>query len=158
MRRVKYLPRRHWTPRYVLDRVLAGQYRRRHPDRPWLTQDAIGILDGWLRPEYVGGARESSAASLDFALVDGEYRDQCAEAMLTAVKPGGLLVVDNANWFLASPGTRSPYQLRQRTTLWERVEASLASWRRIWTTNGVTDTAFYVRPATVDGRSRDKCG
>lgn len=218
MKRIKYLPRRHWTPRYLLDRVLEGQYRRRHPDEPWLTQDVIPILDGWLRntdvaaefgsgrstawfaarvgqltsiehdsswyervrpqvaplpnvtyrlavneAEYVGAAREFPADSLDFALVDGEYRDLCAETMLTAVKPGGLLAIDNANWFLAAPGTRSPYQLRQRTPVWERVEAQLASWRRIWTTNGVTDTALYVRPgvsspADIVGRDQQQNG
>jgi predicted O-methyltransferase YrrM len=39
----------HVTPRYVLDRVRQAGYRRRHPELPWLTRDAIALLDQRLR-------------------------------------------------------------------------------------------------------------
>ncbi len=68
--------------------------------------------------------------------------------MLTALRPGGLLVIDNVNWFLAPPpGTRSPSTLQQRTDRWDQVGASLEAWRRIWVSDGVNDTALFVKPA-----------
>jgi SAM-dependent methyltransferase len=41
---------RHWTPRYLWRRARQSWYFRRHPDHPWLTPQAIHILDEWLRP------------------------------------------------------------------------------------------------------------
>jgi len=41
---------RHRTSRYILCRALDIWYRKRHPDHPWLTPQAISILDSWLMP------------------------------------------------------------------------------------------------------------
>ena len=41
---------RHWTPRYVVDRLQLMFYARSHPDVPWLCRDAIEILNCWLKP------------------------------------------------------------------------------------------------------------
>lgn len=195
------MPARHWSARYVADRVGEEIYRRRHPGEPWLTQAAISILDRWLRPSdvaaefgsgrstawfarrvghltsvehdpvwyeqvradpavahvdyllmvdteaYVGVARSFPASSLHFALVDGAHRDRCVDAIIHAIKPGGLLTIDNANWYMTSPETRSPHQLWQGTQAWKDIERRLSLWRLVWTTNGVTDTALFFRPA-----------
>jgi predicted O-methyltransferase YrrM len=42
-------PRRHWTPRYVKDRVQLHVWERRHPDAPWLVGEAVSLLETWLR-------------------------------------------------------------------------------------------------------------
>lgn len=200
VKRLKYLPQRHWTPRYLKDRVLESQYRHTHPGEPWLTSTAIGLLSTWLRPSdnalefgsgrstawfaarvgslvsvehnpawharvtplvtklgvdyrlrpdrdgYVGVAREFASSSLDFVLVDGEYRDSCVLAATDLVKPGGLLVVDNANWFIRGPKTGSPWTLAYTSDRWEQFTGQVADWRLMWTTNGVWDTALYFRP------------
>src|SRR5574341_1510870 len=46
---------------------------------------------------YLAVAAEFPPLSIDFALVDGLYRDRCAQAALELLKPGGLLIIDNAN-------------------------------------------------------------
>ena len=40
---------RHWTTRYIIDRLKLMFYERTHPDAPWLCPDAVKILDSWLR-------------------------------------------------------------------------------------------------------------
>lgn len=206
---------RHWTARYLLDRVKEARYRRRNPDAPWLTPAAIDILDSWLAPGDVGlewGSGRSTAwigrrvarlvsvehhagwyekvrvglppsvelrhcavadpadegcayvrsadlfadGSLDFALVDGftELRGACALAVLRKLRPGGLLAIDNANWFIPH-ASRSPRTAAQPfSRAWIEVIEALADWRCIWTSNGVTDTAFWVRPCATEPTPR----
>jgi predicted O-methyltransferase YrrM len=89
-------------------------------------------------------------ASLDFALVDGYYRDYSAKYVMPKVKPGGILIIDNINWHLPSqskaPGTR-PAELGPATNAWAEVWQELDGWRRIWTSNGVWDTAIFFKPS-----------
>jgi predicted O-methyltransferase YrrM len=204
---------RHWTPRYIHDRSRQALYQRGHPDAPWLTPEAIRLLDSMLRPIDVGAefgsgrstlwlarrcARLTSVEhddawharvagtlasagltnvdcqchrvdepetrgevsayarvaasfdpeSLDFALVDGLYRDYVTLFLLAAIRLGGLLIVDNVNRYLPST-TQSPGSLCAQalpaTAAWARVSDALARWRRIWTSNGVWDTAIFVK-------------
>lgn len=50
-------------------------------------------------PAYVTVIDEFDDESLDFVLVDGHYRFACVREALPKVKPGGLLAIDNTNWF-----------------------------------------------------------
>jgi predicted O-methyltransferase YrrM len=203
----------HWTPRYINARARQALYQRAHPDTPWLTPNAIRLLNSMLRPSDIGAefgsgrstlwlarrcthlmsaehdeawhakvsrvladqqithvdyrchprdepdatgdrsayaqaARVLDDESIDFGLVDGVYRDYVTLFLLPKIRPGGVLVIDNANWFLPSP-TRSPASLRPSaapaTAAWEQAAAALAGWRRIWTSNGVWDTAIFVK-------------
>lgn len=203
----------HVTPGYVVDRLRVALYQRRHPDHPWLTAQAVAILDTWLKPAdeglewgsgrstvwfarrvgrltsvehhpewhervgrllafegvadkvdyrllpdgaseqptsaYVRTAQDIPDGSLDFALVDGVARASCAEAVLPKIRPGGLLVIDNANWFLPPAGpSRSPRSRHNAAVgpLWQEVGRQLAAWRCIWTSDGVTDTALWMKP------------
>lgn len=98
--------------------------------------------------DYVGTLGRFAAASLDFALVDGAYRDHCARLALPRIKPGGLLIIDNVNWYLPSssraPASRSVALGPEAG--WDDIAAELAGWRRIWTASGVWDTAIFIRP------------
>jgi predicted O-methyltransferase YrrM len=89
-------------------------------------------------------------ASLDFALVDGHYRDYSAKFILPKLKPGGMLIIDNVNWYLPceskAPNSRTD-ALGPATGVWDEVWRELASWRTIWTSSGVWDTAIFIRPA-----------
>jgi predicted O-methyltransferase YrrM len=208
-------PVRHLTPRYLCNRARQLAYERRHPDDPWLTPAAIGLLRSLLRPsdrgaEFGSGrstlwfarrvaaltsvehderwheavsarlkaqglanidyilAREDQPAerggdsayarvalafpdaSLDFALIDGHYRDYSAKFILPKIKPGGMLIIDNVNWCLPcrskAPNSRTA-ALGPATPTWAEVAAELSGWRSIWTSSGVWDTAIFIKPA-----------
>ena len=205
---------RHWTPRYILSRIIERRYRRLNPGLPWLTQTANAILPdyllptdvglelgsgrstlwfaqrvasltsiehnpewyarvrGWLEeehvtnvdyqlhpaedgagsetpPAYVRAVENIPIASLDFALVDGIYRDLAALAVLPRLKPGGVLIIDNANLYLPC-GSHAPNSRHAADgpagPQWADFLEHIAGWRRFWTGNGVSDTAFFFRP------------
>lgn len=106
--------------------------------------------------EYVAAGSSFPDASLGFALVDGEARDYCAEAIMPKLAPGGLLVIDNANLYIDYP-TRSPYSRSGRgasTDSWARISEDLVTWRMIWTSCGVWDTAIYIKSGAPESTRR----
>ena len=46
--------KRHWTPRYVVDRLSVMAYEKRRPDDPWLVRGAVDVIDHLLRPTDTG--------------------------------------------------------------------------------------------------------
>lgn len=101
--------------------------------------------------EYRGVAAKYASESFDFCLVDGVVRDECALAAISLVKPGGIIVVDDFNRYLPTE-TRSPFSrtLEQgpETEQWATYQNAVQRWRKIFTTNGVKDSALWVRPGT----------
>ena len=98
---------------------------------------------------YVDMVATTPDDSIDTILVDGIHRDRCAIRSLAKIRPGGLLVLDNADWYIRT-GSRTPGSKRtheQRTPTWARFDSAVSSWRRIVTTNGVWDTVLWVKPA-----------
>jgi len=90
---------------------------------------------------------------LDFALVDGiKLRVLCMEKVISKIKPGGLLILDNAERFLPNNMlgehtvaiTPRDICLDER---WRKLFDVLNDWRSIYTTNGISDTRFWVKPA-----------
>ncbi len=207
---------RHWTLRYLTNRLATIYYERVFPDHPWLTRSANEILDSYLRKSDVGlefGSGRStkwfarrigrltsvehdsiwatkvrhmldaaaiinvdyklisvdkeedqpddtayvkvsdafSPNSLDFCLVDGIYGDFCALRVVDKIRPGGILVIDNVNWYLPSDSC-SPHSKTfsdgPKGAVWNEVEQTLSHWRRIWTSSGVTDTAIFFKPCS----------
>jgi predicted O-methyltransferase YrrM len=205
---------RHWTPRYIKNRLAEMYYHASCPNDPWLTRDANRILVSYVRPSdvalefgsgrstvwfaahiksltsvehdeswhkkvrqmltegsfhnvdyhlapqdvdelqggnsaYVRVMERFKSQTIDFVLVDGVYRDFCALRSLDIIRPGGMLIIDNVNWYLPhhshSPGSRSPAQGPKGAT-WSEVYKCLANWRTIWTSSGVTDTAIFFKP------------
>jgi hypothetical protein len=108
--------------------------------------------------QYCSVAEKLPPESFDFCLVDGEERDQCALAAISLVKPGGIVIADNCNWYLPtlsrSPLSRRPEQ-GPYTEKWAAYLNSVKGWRQIWTTNGVFDTGLWVKPA--DTREPNPC-
>lgn len=109
----------------------------------------VTLLLRQTKDEYVGVA-SMFEDRLDVALVDGLYRDECILAALPKIRHGGLLILDNVNWFLPrrsrSPGSRRPGRVDSYPSIeWETIHKSLQSWRLIWTSSGVTDTAIWIR-------------
>jgi hypothetical protein len=97
---------------------------------------------------YARTALSFAEQSIDFALVDGHYRDYSAKFILPKIKPGGMLIIDNVNWYLPcqskAPNSRTA-ALGPLTPAWAEVAAELAGWRSIWTSSGVWDTAIFIR-------------
>ena len=98
---------------------------------------------------YVRITEKFAKSSLDFILVDGAYRDSCALACLALLRPGGVLIIDDAHWFLPSNST-SPkartYEQGPASPQWERFVTAVANWRCIRTTDGIHDTILYFKP------------
>ena len=198
----------HWTFRYAWDKAWAVLDEHRHPDRPWLTSEAVDQIEGWLQPtfrgiewgagrstlwfarrvgaltsiehdsswlnriekrlhaeglgnvalhlcgeetdEYVTMACRDAEGALDFALVDGRLRDRCAVRAASLVRAGGMVIVDDIERYLPS-ASRAPEaigpQAAPASPLWERFAALVSAWEYRWTSNGIKDTALWLRPA-----------
>lgn len=99
--------------------------------------DYVKVIDGF-EPD-----------SLDFCLVDGAYRDFCTLKVIEKIQPGGLLIIDNVNRYLPSH-SYSPYSRSieegPQGPIWNEVARIIDNWRKIWTSSGVTDTAFFFKP------------
>jgi hypothetical protein len=101
------------------------------------------------RESYIGAADQFQENSLDFVLVDGrDYRSTCAVKAVSKVRTGGIIAVDNANWFLPSsshsPNSRT-YETGPASDEWQHFLELVNDWRRIWTSNGVSDTALFIK-------------
>lgn len=83
--------------------------------------------------------------------MDGALRDYYAAAMLDRLKPGDVLIVDNVERYIPrkeksrSPNARS-FADGFESAEWERVFHTIESWRCIWTSSGLSDTALWVKP------------
>jgi predicted O-methyltransferase YrrM len=186
-------------------------YQKNHPNHPWLTPQAINLIETWLRPSDVGfewgsgrstlwfskrvfhltsiehnsswyekvlqslvhakvenvdiqlraldgGAKSDYILAikqipnedLDFVLVDGRQRDLCILAALPKIRPGGLLILDNAERYIPKKALKRDEATLNKTkvtpiTEWEIILERLSSWRTIRTTNGIWDTVFWVK-------------
>jgi predicted O-methyltransferase YrrM len=111
----------------------------------FVSADALGYESEAHREAYVNTRPDLAAGSLDFVFVDGEYRDHAALRGVELLKPGGLLILDNANSYLPAP-SRTPWRVaRPASAKWTEFLAQVLDWRLIWTTNGSWDTAIWVK-------------
>ncbi|MCK4789404.1 MAG: class I SAM-dependent methyltransferase [Desulfobacteraceae bacterium] len=98
---------------------------------------------------YVQVCKKFSKNSLDFVLVDGCYRAACATTIIEYIRPGGILIIDDAHRYLpcnsVSPYSRT-FALGPASPQWAEFLIAVEQWRCIWTSSGVTDTAIYLKP------------
>lgn len=97
---------------------------------------------------YVAACESLPDRALGFVLIDGKLREFCANAVLPKLAPGGVLVIDNIERFLDYP-SHSPDARRgrgPRNDHWAQFQSSVATWRMIWTSSGVSDTAIWLKP------------
>ncbi|MHC4313536.1 MAG: O-methyltransferase, partial [Planctomycetota bacterium] len=110
----------------------------------------LGAKDG-AQPEYIRAAAKLPKASLDFILVDGRLRDQCTELALRLIKPGGMLIIDDAARYIQHPYCCPQSVMVQNgppSQLWAKIVRDLETLgaKVIWTSDGVTATFFYFMP------------
>ncbi|NPV56889.1 MAG: hypothetical protein HPY76_15160 [Anaerolineae bacterium] len=98
--------------------------------------------------QYVKVAERFGSGELDFVLVDGIYRDACVAAVLDKIRRDGILIIDNVHLYFPSD-SRSPNAIKvgepPASDLWRQALDQLGNWRRIWTSNHVSDTAIFIR-------------
>lgn len=205
---------KHWTPRYIINRLVELIYNKVYHNNPWFTHNANTILSSLLKNTDIGfefgsgkstiwiaskvkrlisvehniiwykrinkliinkninnveyylipndGNKNSEFQSkyvriidkfkdnmFDFIIIDGIYREFTVLESLKKIRTGGFLIIDNINWYLPSKS----YSPDSRTIAegpiniyWEKIYKTLINWRIIWTTNGVSDTAFFFKP------------
>lgn len=94
-----------------------------------------------------GYADPQNAAAVDLALVDGVHRDRCALTAVDRVLAGGVIVVDNVERYLPSD-SRGPEAIgpAHQSERWREFDDRTSTWHRYWTSDGVTDTAFFFKP------------
>ena len=198
---------RHWTFRYVKNRVIQILHEKTHPNDPWLTRQSVHILADLLQDtdtglefgsgrstiwfaqrtsrvisiehdfkwyqsvgqkiqdlnleskidyrycdniaDYVGQIDSLEDNSIDYCLIDGKARDECTLKVLPKLKHEGILIIDNINLYLPN-ASRSPNSIRRfdntKDSAWASVQIQLDSWEMVWTTNGVSDTALWIKP------------
>ena len=66
------------------------------------------------------------------------------------MKDGGLVIIDHINRYIPN-SSQAPKSATLSTGYqsneWEYFDAITANWDRIWTSDGVTDTVIYTKPA-----------
>ena len=136
-----------------------------HPD--WGAKVEAAIKEnGWSHVDVVQRADESYAStassyadsSFDCILVDGVYRYESFEAALPKLAPGGIIVVDNINYFLPGkiqcPGGKAPTprdEWDEESNLWQAaLDALPRNWRMVRYCDGVIDTLVILSGGDSD--------
>lgn len=110
--------------------------------------------------EYVKAVASVPDGRADFCLVDGGPREWCAWASIDKIRPGGLLVIDNANWFLPTPAwSPTPGSVRRLEDIpsqgWRDFWNHASAWQSRWTSNGVSDTLILQKPGLAGEHASD---
>jgi len=98
---------------------------------------------------YIGDFKSLDSGGIDLVLNDGKLRDQVALLAVKKLAPGGVLVIDNAERYLAN-GFDVPESLGSdvgnMSKIWREFSGLVEYWRRIWLSNGVTTTLILFKP------------
>lgn len=101
---------------------------------------------------YAHVIEEYPENSFDWVLVDGNIRLTCLRAATKRVRPGGLLILDNANRYVPNFvdgdfATVHEGRGEPRTPGWTQALRELEQWRAVLTSDGIWDTRFWQKPA-----------
>lgn len=97
--------------------------------------------------DYINSSKQYADNSFDYIVVDGLWRMECALVSLNKLKPGGLLIIDDCQRYIAYP-TRSPEAVnaKQLRLTAKKLLKKLQNWRSIYTSDGVKDTSIFIKP------------
>lgn len=99
-------------------------------------------------PAYLDPVHTLEDGILDFVIVDGRRRGECALVAIPKLRSGGVLVVDDAHRYLPNQ-SRAPHALKGEEEMepeWQRFAKQTAQWESTWTTDGLRDTVIFVKP------------
>jgi len=101
---------------------------------------------------YASAATVLPESSCDFALVDGSRdRDLCTKLAIRLLRPGGMLILDNAERYLELPGTEHLHQRYwpgdQCEPGWTELREIFGSWSGKVFENGVSATYVTFKPS-----------
>jgi hypothetical protein len=86
--------------------------------------------------------------SLDFVIIDGKYRGIFALNSINKLKKGGFIYLDDAHRYFPLK-TASPHSLGENpdtmTKNWKLFKNEVINWRKIVTTDGVSDGMFFIK-------------
>jgi predicted O-methyltransferase YrrM len=102
--------------------------------------------DDPFKTTYINAEGTLAPGSKDYILVDGLYRGECALKAIELLRPGGIIITDNIDWYIPR-ATRTPFATKEIVgQAWARFVQLTGGWRSIWTSSGVTDTAIWFKP------------
>jgi len=96
---------------------------------------------------YMRAVRENVDFEPTIVLVDGQHRDAAALWALDVLSPCGMLVIDNANWFLPSrvrAPSSVPCDAKPVSARWETFLGHASKYRQLWFDNGVQATLVML--------------
>lgn len=160
-RRTRQLTSFETTPAYYRDvaATLAAEGLR-NVDYRLIAHDFEGEDDEleMHRNPFVMAASQFGDETLDYALVDSAPRGCLCAGIAPKIKRGGLLILDNANWYLpppasvrpAAPGSVSavpgtPGSRVAHHECWPAFSRMIASWEARWSSNGLQMTLILVK-------------
>ena len=111
-----------------------------------------------INSEWVRSVSTFADDSLDYALVDVAPRGMFCAALAPKIKRGGLLILDNANWYMPPPPYLRPFPVgsvaaplgspgspEPANEAWPRALAATKDWRQMWTSNKIGATLIWIR-------------
>lgn len=191
--------KKHWTLRYLKDRLFNLIYFKLNKEVPWLskksnfyfnsilTKKMKGVEFGsgrstlwianrckhltsiehdinWFKKikskgipsnltylhktdkEYLEFEKEIDNDSIDFCLIDGLQRDKISNKIISKIKPGGFILIDDIERYLPSKTTFSPSKNCCGNDLWKNFDKHTKNWERKYFSDGVTDQLFIFKP------------
>jgi predicted O-methyltransferase YrrM len=98
--------------------------------------------------DYVRVVDAFDDGELDVCFVDGEHRPTCIFEVIPKLTSRGLLIVDDVHGYLDHPShcVYSREGLGHLSDGWREVAERLADWRMIWTGDGYSDAAIWIKP------------
>jgi hypothetical protein len=161
-RRTKHLTSFETTPAYY-DQVAAALRAEglSNVDYRLIPHDFEGEEDEqeMHRNPFVRAAYDFPDETLDYALVDSAPRGCLCVGVMPKLKRGGVLILDNANWYLpppaavhppapgsvaqvlGTPGSRMPSH-----ECWPAFARRIPDWQSVWSSNGIQMTLLLIKP------------
>ncbi|HLY41333.1 MAG TPA: hypothetical protein VKR52_08965 [Terracidiphilus sp.] len=149
---VEHAPSWYARVRDELERVNLSHKVKYH-----LAADSGQIGNDFVAPDnhpYLKTLAEMPDDHFDFVLVDGMMRLCALRLAVRKVKPGGILILDNADRYLPNlyqEGYTTVVQQRDRPKddQWTSTWAELSRWRGFSTTDRINETRFMIKPESV---------
>lgn len=124
-----------------------------------IAQDYDDDEQAMHRHPIVRAAYDFGDETLDYALIDSAPRGCLCAAVVAKLKRGGLLILDNANWYLPPPADihppvtgsvsevlGTPGSRVQAHECWPAFARRIENWQAVWSSDGIQMTLLLIKP------------